>query len=270
MTNDKQLTQLLEAIHDRYGYDFTRYAGASVSRRVNHYMEGKGINTFETLRERLLSDERTFIDFVEHLSITVTAMFRDPTFFRALRDTVIPRLATYPMIRIWIAGCATGQEAYSVAIILKEAGLLERSLIYATDINQRSLRIAQAGIYHVDNMKQYTTNYLESGGKRSFSEYYIAKYDSVMLDRSLKKNTLFAAHNLAADGSFNEFQLIICRNVIMYFNQELQNRVLNLFHASLCNFGYIGLGDKESLLFYENRSFFEEVDGKEKLYRRIK
>jgi chemotaxis protein methyltransferase CheR len=193
-------------------------------------------------------------------------MFRDPAFYKSLRNNVLKRLATYPFIKIWMAGCATGEEVYSMAILFKEAGLLNRVLIYATDINQKSLQVAKEGVYPLENMKQYTSNYQKAGGKKSFSEYYMAKYDSVLFDKSLKQNIVFAAHNLAIDKSFNEFQLIICRNVLIYFNQKLQNNVINLFYESLCPFGFLGLGNKESLLFSDKKKQFEDIDRYEKIF----
>jgi chemotaxis protein methyltransferase CheR len=262
--------ELLESIRFIYGYDFTEYAELSVKRRIIHFMKNKEIYALDKLGKLLLKDERIFEEFVQELSVTVTEMFRDPTFYKSIRDNLVKRLATYPILRIWIAGCATGQEVYSMAILLKEENLLERSIIYATDINQKSLQTAREGVYSLTNMKLYTSNYLDAGGKKSFSEYYMAKYSSVMFDKSLRENVVFSPHNLVADHSFNEFQLIICRNVIMYFNQNLQNRVVDLFYESLCPFGFLGLGDKESLLFADKKDYFEETDKKEKIFMKIK
>ncbi len=262
----KELKQLLESILYVYGYDFTEYAEASVRRRVDNYMSLKNIEAPEVLVKMVLHDEKIFEEFVQHVSVTVTEMFRDPSFYKSLRENVMPQLATYPFIKIWIAGCATGEEVYSVAILLKEAGLLNRAVIYATDINQKSLQIAKEGVYPMDNMKSHTSNYQRSGGTESFSDYYKAKYNSVMFDKSLKQNIVFAPHNLAVDRSFNEFQLIICRNVLIYFNQQLQNKVINLFYDSLCHLGFLGLGSKESLLFAENKKNFDDVDRKEKIF----
>jgi chemotaxis protein methyltransferase CheR len=196
----------------------------------------------------------------------VTDMFRDPAFYKNLREKVMTRLGTYPFIKIWIAGCATGEEVYSVAILLQEEGLLSRSVIYATDINQKSLQIAKDGVYPVENMKAWTANYQKAESTGSFSQYYKSKYNSVMFDKSLKQNIVFAPHNLAVDRSFNEFQLIICRNVLIYFNQQLQNKVINLFYESLCPFGFLGLGNKESLLFSDKQKDFEEISRKEKIF----
>ncbi|HYC83565.1 MAG TPA: protein-glutamate O-methyltransferase CheR [Chryseosolibacter sp.] len=265
----KEFRELLESIRHVYGYDFTNYAEASVKRRVLHFMQAQHVESLDGLAKILVRDERMFELFIQELSVTVTEMFRDPLFFKCLRSKVIKRLATYPVIRIWVAGCATGEEVYSLAIILKEENLLERVIIYATDINQKSLEIARQGIYPLASMKTYTTNYIKAGGKRSFSEYYQAKYGSVLIDKTLRQNIVFAPHNLTTDNSFNEFQMITCRNVLIYFNQQLQDQVISLFYDSLCTFGFLGLGNKESLLFSEKKDFFEEVDRREKVFMKI-
>lgn len=258
----------MESIRYVYGYDFTEYAEASVVRRITRFMKTNKIGTVEELSEILLSDEDTFARFVLEFTVNVTEMFRDPSFYKSLRENVLKRLATYPTIKIWIAGCSTGEEVYSIAILLKEEGLLDRSVIYATDINQRALQVARDGVYGMNLLKSYTANYQKAGGKSSFSDYYTAKYDSAMIDKSLKKNIVFSIHNLAVDTSFNEFQLILCRNVLIYFNQKLQNRVINLFYDSLGAFGYLALGSKESLLFSEKQKEFTDVDKREKIYRK--
>lgn len=265
-SENRDFKELLESIRFVYGYDFTEYAEASVRRRVDHFMNMRKIATLETLGKMILRDEKLFEEFIQEVSVTVTEMFRDPFFYKSLRENVMKRLATYPFIKVWIAGCATGEEVYSLAILLCEEGLLNRSVIYATDINQKSLQIAKDGVYPVEHMKSYTANYQKAGGVKSFSEYYKSKYNSVMFNKSLKQNVVFAAHNLVADKSFNEFQLIICRNVLIYFNQQLQNKVIHLFYESLCPFGFLGLGNKESLLFSEDRKHFEEIDRKEKIF----
>ncbi|WP_018345168.1 CheR family methyltransferase [Cytophaga aurantiaca] len=267
--SQEELKAFLDAIKFMYGYDFTDYAEASIKRRILNFMNMYKIPTLQDLSKILLKDEAVFETFIQELSVTVTEMFRDPTFYKSLRENVMERLATYPVIKIWIAGCATGEEVYSIAIVLKEAGLLERSIIYATDINQRSIQIAKDGLYPVDNMKAYTVNYNKSGGMHSLSEYYISKYNSVLFDKSLRDNVVFSPHNLTADKSFNEFQLIVCRNVLIYFNQQLQNKVINLFHESLCSFGFLALGNKESLLFTDRKSNFEDVDKKERIFMKI-
>jgi chemotaxis protein methyltransferase CheR len=268
--DNKEYSELLESIHVQYGYDFTDYAESSIKRRIVHFMDNKGVPTFDKLENLLLRDESVFEEFVQGLSITVTEMFRDPSFYRSVRERVLKRLATYPVLKIWLAGCATGEEAYSIAILLKEEGLLDRSIIYATDINQKSLQVAKKGVYPLEALKTYATNYFNSGGKNTFSDYYTEKYSFALLDKSLSQNILFSPHNLAADKSFNEFQLVICRNVLLYFNRRLQDKAVSLFYDSLCPFGFLGLGDKESLLFSSVKERFEEIDKKEKIYMKVK
>lgn len=268
--NHTEYKGLLEAIRFMYGYDFTDYAEASIKRRITNFTETNKISSLNELGKILLNDEQVFEAFVQHLSVTVTEMFRDPAFYKTLREVVIRQLETYPVIKIWIAGCATGQEVYSLAILLKEEKLLSRSIMYATDINQRSLQIARQGIYPLSDMQGYTQNYLNAGGKNEFSAYYTAHHGGALFDRSLCENVVFSPHNLAADGSFNEFQLIVCRNVIMYFNKQLQNKVVRLFYESLCPFGFIGLGDKESLMFSEIKDVFHETDRFNKIYRKVR
>ncbi len=263
------LRDLLAAIRASYGYDFTQYAEASIKRRSVYFMNAHMIPTVKELTDVLLHDEAKFEEFVRNISVTVTEMFRDPPFYACLRARVLTRLATYPFVKIWIAGCATGEEVYSLAILLKEEGLLSRSLIYATDINQSSLHHAREGIYPLDLMKTYAKNYEMSGGKADFSEYYVAHYDAALFDRSLRNNIVFAPHNLASDQSFNEFHLVLCRNVLIYFNQELQNRVVNLFYESLCSFGILGLGNKESLLFTDKQKRFQAIDQKQRVYIKV-
>lgn len=265
-----QYKDLLESIKYFYGYDFTEYAEASVRRRIDYFMSTRRIAGVDELKKVVLKDERLFEEFIQDVSVTVTEMFRDPPFYKSLRENVMKRLATYPFIKVWIAGCATGEEVYSLAIVLKEAGLLQRSIIYATDINQKSLMTARDGVYPAQNMKVYTSNYQRSGGTRPFSEYYKSMYNSVLFDKSLKQNIVFSSHNLAVDKAFNEFQLILCRNVMIYFNQKLQDRVISLFHESLCVFGYLCLGNKESLLFSGRRAQFDEIDRSERIFMKIR
>lgn len=266
MTEQEELKEMLESIRFAYGYDFTEYAEASVQRRVDYFMKSNKIDSFGALGKALLKEDAFFEQFIQKITINVTEMFRDPSFYRSLRENIVLRLATYPFIKVWIAGCSTGEEIYSMAILLQEEGLLERSIIYATDINQKAVQTAKEGVYSLGNMKNYTMNYIEAGGLRPFSDYYTSKYDAVLLDKSLKNHIVFSVHNLAVDSSFNEFQLILCRNVLIYFNIHLQNKVINLFYESLCPFGFLALGNKESLLFTDRRRMFEEVDKKERIF----
>ncbi len=265
-----EFTELLEAIRLAYGYDFSNYSEASLKRRITNVLKTRKINSLAELRELLLNKEDEFEQFIQAVTVNVTEMFRNPLFYQRVREKVLDRLATYSVIRIWIAGCATGEEVYSVAILLQEAGLLQRSIIYATDINQKALKQAREGLVPIEKMQLYTTNYLQAGGKESFSKYYIAKYGNVLLDKSLRENVVFSVHNLTVDKSFNEFQLILCRNVMIYFNQELQNRTIKLFYESLCPFGFLALGNKESLLFSDKQHCFDIVDKREKIFRKTK
>lgn len=264
--NNTELKDLLDVVNACYGYDYTGYSSSSIKRSIVYFMDTRQIPNILILKKLLLDNEALFGEFVRSVSITVTEMFRDPLYYKTLREQIIRRLATYPVIRVWVAGCATGEEAYSIAIILKEAGLLERSVIYATDINQYSLAIGIQGAFPLKNMQLYTTNYLKAGGLNSFSEYYTAKYDSALFDNALKQKIVFSPHNLVTDRSFNEFQLISCRNVLIYFNTELQNKVIDLFYESLCPFGYLTLGSRENLHSYEKKAFFTVVDKKEKIF----
>lgn len=266
MIDSTELKEFLESIRFVYGYDFTEYAEASVERRIEHFMKLNKIGSLKELGKVLLRDEDLFAQFVQDFTVNVTEMFRDPSFYKSLRENVVRRLATYPFIKIWIAGCSTGEEVYSIAILLKEEGLLDRSVIYATDINQRALQAAKEGVFRMDDMKAYTQNYQKAGGKNSFSDYYRAKYNSALVDQSLKQNIVFSIHNLAIDRSFNEFQLVLCRNVLIYFNQNLQSKVISLFYESLCPFGILALGSKESLLFSDKQKEFGEVDKREKIF----
>jgi len=268
--DSEDLKNMLQALRTAYGYDFTDYAEVSVKRRVTAFMTNRKILVLDELQQLLLDNDKLFEEFIREISVTVTEMFRDPSFYRALREKVVPRLKTYPFIKVWLAGCATGEEVYSLAILFKEEGILSRSVIYATDINQHSLQLAREGIYPLEYMKNYTSNYQQSGGKANFSDYYIAKFGSALFDQSLRENIVFSSHNLATDKSFNEFHVIICRNVLIYFNQQLQSRVIGLFFDSLCQFGFLGLGSKESLLFSENQRDFIDVERKERIFMKDK
>jgi chemotaxis protein methyltransferase CheR len=260
---------LLEAIYRHYGFDFRSYAFASLKRRLWKRILAEELRTISQLQDLVLHDESAMERLLLDLSVSVSAMFRDPGFYLAFREKVVPLLRTYPFIRIWHAGCSTGEEVHSMAILLEEEGLYDRSRIYATDINEVVLGAARKGIYSVDRMQEYTQNYQRAGGKQSFSEYYTARYDHALFSPALRRNVVFAQHNLVTDRSFAEFNVILCRNVMIYFDRELQNRVHKLFHESLAVFGILGLGNKESLALSDFESHYEAVDRKERIYRRL-
>lgn len=264
-----ELELLLEGVYRRYGFDFREYAPASLRRRVWRRVEADGASTITGLLEKLLHDPQTMERLLLDLSINVTAMFRDPTFYVAFRDKVVPILRTYPFTRIWVAGCSTGEEVYSLAILLHEEDIYDRTRIYATDINESVLELARSGVFPLEKMQEYTNNYIKSGGSRAFSEYYLAAYDGAQFDRSLTENVVFAQHNLVSDRSFNEFNVIVCRNVMIYFDKSLQDRVHGLFYESLVNFGVLALGHKESIHFSRFEDRYEELDMGEKLYRKV-
>jgi len=259
---------LLEAIFRVYGFDFRSYAYASIKRRLWRRAQAEGVSSFSALQERVLHDPTCMDRLMLDLSIQVTSMFRDPSFFLALRRMVVPSLRTYPFIRVWHAGCSSGEEVFSLAMLLKEEGLYARTRIYATDLNETVIKVAKTGIFPLSKMQEYTINYQRAGGLRSFSEYYTARYEGARFDPSLLENVLFSQHNLVTDGSFSEFHLILCRNVMIYFDRSLQNRVLDLFHASLVNFGFLGLGRKENLRLTESEPKFLPFVAEEKIFRR--
>ena len=265
-----EIELLLEGIYQHYGFDFRSYAYASIRRRLWKRIEAEGLSTISALQDRVLHDSDLMERLLLDLSINVTAMFRDPGFYRVFRDVVVPTLRTYPFIRIWHAGCATGEEVYSMAILLEEEGLYERSRIYATDINEVVLQKAKSGIFPIERMQEYTENYIAAGGKRSFSDYYIAKYDGALFNPGLTKNVVFSQHNLVTDRSFSEFNVILCRNVLIYFDKTLQARVLTLFYDSLAMFGVLSLGSKESLRFSPYEECYEQINGREKVYRKVR
>ena len=264
-----EIELLLEGVYRRYGFDFREYATASLKRRLWRRMCAEGLSTVTQLQDRLLRDEACMERLLLDLSISVTAMFRDPSFYVAFREHVVPTLRTYPFTRIWCAGCSTGEEVYSLAILLEEEELYGRTRIYATDINEQVLETARAGVFPLDKMKQYTQNYIRSGGTREFSEYYVAKYDGARFSRSLTENIVFAQHNLVSDRAFNEFNVIVCRNVMIYFDKALQNRVHQLFYESLDTFGALALGRKESVAFTPFADSYDVVDAAERIYRKI-
>jgi chemotaxis protein methyltransferase CheR len=263
-----QLKLLLDAIYLKYGYDFRNFAQAHLRRRIARRLNLDNIPHIGDMQHRLLADRNFFEKILLDFSINTTEMFRDPAFYKAMRTEVIPVLKTYPFIKIWHAGCSTGEEVYSTAILLKEEGLYDRAQIYATDFNEPILKKAREGIYPIDQIREYTVGYQKAGGLESFADYYTAHYDSVIIDNSLKKNIVFADHNLATDGVFGEMNLIMCRNVLIYFNKELQNRVTGLFYNSLCRNGFLCLGSKETVRFTEYANDFEPFVGYEKIYRK--
>ncbi len=265
---DLEIRLLLEAIQQIYGYDFRGYNLAHVRRRIQHRVQSIGLKSISELQHKLLHEEHFIEILLRDLSINVTEMFRDPGFYRTMRQEVIPVLKTYPFIKVWHAGCSTGEEVYSFAILLQEEALLDRAQIYATDFNPIVLETARKGIYPVSRIKEYTQNYQASGGLQSFSDYYIARYDSVIMDHNLRKNVVFAEHNLVTDNVFAEVHVIICRNVLIYFNKDLQNRVLKLFFDSLIKGGFLGLGSKENIMFTEMADSFMVVDTSEKIYKK--
>lgn len=265
----KETDALVLEIYSRYGYDFRGYSKTSVYRRVCRFMELKGVHSIEGLKQLIFRGSAQFEGFIRELTVNVTEMFRDPSFFLSLRKNVLPMLSTYPHIRIWDAGCSTGEEIYSLAILLEEAGLLAKTRIYATDINQKVLKIAKEGIYPAANIASYTSNYYAAGGTREFSEYYLSNYGNIKFRSSLIKNAVFYPHNLATDFVFNEFHLILCRNVMIYFSKELQERVIGLFMESLPGLGYLGLGKKETLALSAFNKNFDLVDKENRIYRKI-
>ena len=265
-----EIELLLEGVFRHYGFDFRSYAYASIRRRLWKRIEAEELTSISELQARVLHDTSAMERLLLDLSVSVTAMFRDPGFYDVFRAEVVPLLRTYPFIRIWHAGCSTGEEVYSTAIVLEEEGLLERTRVYATDINDAVLQQAKAGIFPLNRMQEYTENYIRAGGKRSFSEYYTAKYDGALFSPALTRNVVFSQHNLVTDRSFAEFNVIFCRNVLIYFDRSLQNRVHELFYDSLAMFGILALGSKESLRFSNFESCFEKLDPREKLYRKVK
>lgn len=266
---DIELRMLVEAVYLKYNYDFRDYTGASQKRRVLVAMREMECETVSQLQSKVLHEPDGFAQLLQYLTIPVTEMFRDPEYFLAIREQVAPLLSTYPSLKIWVAGCSTGEEVYSLAILLKEEGLLERSIIYATDINPESLEAARRGVFQLDRMRLYTENYQKSGGKAAFSDYYTAAYGGVLFDRELIENVTFADHSLATDSVFSETHFVSCRNVLIYFNRRLQDRVFGLFHESLCHRGFLGLGSKESIDFSSYANRFEPLARRERLFRKV-
>ena len=261
---------LLEAVFRRYGYDFRQYAPASLRRRIAAFMETEKLATVSGLQERILHEPESMKRFLLALSVNVTAVFRDPEFFVTFRQKVVPLLRTYPFVRIWHAGCSTGEEVYSMAILLHEEGLYDRCRIYATDMDEAVLKRAKEGIFSLEHARAYADNYQQAGGTGAFSDYYTGAYGSGLFRQSLKENLIFSQHNLASEGSFNEFNVIMCRNVMIYFTRALQERVHTLLYDSLAMFGILGVGSKESLQFLPHEKDYELLEPGQKLYRRIR
>jgi chemotaxis protein methyltransferase CheR len=267
-SEDIEIRLLLDAIFLRYHYDFRSYSAASLKRRLAAARLQLRCETLSTLQDKVLRDPKVFTELLQFLTVQVSDMFRDPTFFRALREKVVPELHTYPSIRVWIAGCSTGEELYSFAILLREEGLLDRTTLYATDINPETLHKAERGLYPIERLQAFTENHRLSGAKCSLSEYYTAAYGSAAFDRSLRKNVVFSDHSLATDSVFAEVQLVSCRNVLIYFDRSLQDRAIGLMKDALCRRGFLGLGSKESLLFSTHATAFREFVPTERWYQR--
>jgi chemotaxis protein methyltransferase CheR len=263
-----ELDLLLEGIMRRYGLDFRGYARASLKRRVWNMVHAQRLETISALQAQVLHDSSKMELLLQHLSVNTTTMFRDPSFFVAFREKIVPHLFSAPFVRIWHAGCSTGEEVYSLAILLMEAGLYERSRIYATDMNAAVVERAKSGIFPLEHMREYTANYLRAGGSAAFSDYYTANYEHAIFKAPLRKNIVFAQHNLVSDGTFNEFNVVLCRNVLIYFGTQLQERVHRLLHQSLRRFGVLALGRGETLRHTVLENDYDEVDFQERLYRR--
>ncbi|WP_373062768.1 protein-glutamate O-methyltransferase CheR [Gemmatimonas sp.] len=265
---DIELTLLLEAIFQRYHCDFRGYAKSSLRRRLRQAMDRFGDTSLSALQGRLLHDARALPILLDYLTVQVSEMFRDPTHFLALRRDVLPLLATYPSLKIWIAGCSTGEELFSLAITLAEAGLLDRTIIYATDVNEEALRKAEAGVYALDRVAGFSANYAKAGGTGSLSDWFTAAYDGVVFDRRLRRNVVFSDHSLSTDSDFAATHLVMCRNVLIYFHRELQDRAIGLFEQSLVPRGFLALGSKENLRISSRAAAFETFDGRERIYRK--
>jgi chemotaxis protein methyltransferase CheR len=266
--SDIELHLLIDAIYLKYHYDFRRYARASIKRRLTAALARFHCETLSQLQDRVLNDPETFPRLLDFLTVPVSEMFRDPNYFRALRESVIPVLRTYPSLKVWVAGCSTGEEVYSLAILLREEGLLSRTLIYATDINPHTLQKATAGVYDIDRIAGFTESHRRSGGNSSLSDYYTAAYGRAVFDKSLKEHIVFSDHSLATDSVFAEVHLVSCRNVLIYFDRELQDRAVGLFRDALCRKGFLGIGSKESLRFSEHTESFSEIAASERIYQK--
>lgn len=268
MIDDRQLDLLIADVYDYYGYDFSGYARASFKRRIDRIYQLDGFGDFHDLLAKVKSDGDYFKRLVEEITVNVTEMFRDPMFYKVLREEILPAMGSKPFIRIWHAGCSTGQEVYSMAIMLHEIGLLQKAIIYATDINHSVLETAKKGLFPLRLMKEYGENYRDAGGSKDFSTYYTANYGLAKFDESLSKKMVFSQHSLVSDRSFNEFDLILCRNVLIYFDKDLQDRALQLFDDSLAKLGYLALGTKETIKYTSVQKKYEQLR-KEKIWKKI-
>ncbi|HEY9253998.1 MAG TPA: CheR family methyltransferase [Stenotrophomonas sp.] len=266
---DLELGLLLEAIYRRYHYDFRQYAVSSLRRRVRQAMGRFDCEHVADLQHRLLHEPELFAQAMQYFTVQVSEMFRDPDYFRVLREQAIPVLRTYPSCKIWVAGCSTGEEVWSLAILLHEEGLLDRTLIYATDINPEALAAAESGVFNIDRVAQFSRSYQQAGGRASLADYYTSAYNGALFDRRLKRNIVFADHSLATDNVFSEVHLVSCRNVLIYFNRGLQDRAIGLFHEALVHRGFLGLGSKESLQFGAHAADFEPCAREQRLYRKV-
>jgi chemotaxis protein methyltransferase CheR len=267
-SEDIEIPLLLDAIYQRFHYDFRQYSMASVRRRLAQACAQLGCQTISGLQERLLHDPSLFPQLLQFLTVQVSDMFRDPSYFAMLRSEIVPRLRTYPSVKVWVAGCAGGEEAYSLAIAFREEGIFDRTTFYATDINPEALRRAEAAVYALDRIPTFTLNHRRSGARTSLSEYYTAAYGSAVFDRALRKQMVFSDHSLATDSVFGEVQLVSCRNVLIYFDRTLQDRALGLMRESLCRRGFLGLGAKESLRFSAHADAFKQLAPSEAWYQR--
>lgn len=263
-----EIQLLLEAIFLRYGYDFRNYSKAHIKRRILHRLATSQLSTITDLQNKVLWDREFFREFMGDLSINVTEMFRDPDFYKSFRENIVPKLRTYTFFKVWHAGCATGEEVYSLAILLQEEGLLDRCQVYATDFNRKVLEIAKEGVYQKVDIEQYERNYQLSGGKKKLSDYYKSMYGSVMFNKELSNRIVFADHNLVTDSVFADVNLIMCRNVLIYFEKDLQEKVLGLFYESLVPSGILCLGTKESMRFSRNEKHFDIIDEKQKIFKK--
>jgi chemotaxis protein methyltransferase CheR len=267
-TEEIEFRLLLDAIHRRYHYDFRGYSVASLRRRLVQARERFGCRSFSQLQDRVLHDETVLPELLSYMTVQVSELFRDPTYFRTVREKVVPHLRTYPSLKVWVAGCSAGEEVYSLAILFREEGLEDRTIFYGTDINTEALKKAEAGVYELDRVPLFTENHRKSGGKSSLSDFYTAAYGAAVIDKSLRKRVVFSDHSLVSDAVFAEIHLVSCRNVLIYFDRDLQNRAVGLYKDSLVRKGFLGLGAKESLKFSSHADAFTEFAREERIYQK--